>query len=128
MCQNNKISVVINTYNEEKSLAEILEYVKDFDEVLVCDMESSDKTVEIARKYGCNIVSFPKDGCSIVEPARDFAIHSAKYQWVLVVDADEIIPAALKKYLYEYIKDDGCGDALLIPRKNYVMNKYVENS
>lgn len=40
----NKISVVINTYNAEKFLAEVLESVKGFDEILVCDMESTDHT------------------------------------------------------------------------------------
>ena len=125
---DNKISVVINTYNEESSLPEILEYVKDFDEILVCDMESTDKTVEIAEDFGCRVITFPKKNYNIVEPAREFAIHSAKYPWVLVVDADEIVTAELKKYLYNYIKQDNCADALLIPRKNYVMNLFVKNS
>ena len=54
-----RISVVINTYNAEKFLAQVLESVKDFDEVVVCDMESTDRTLEIARQYGCKIVTFP---------------------------------------------------------------------
>ncbi|MBQ5705156.1 MAG: glycosyltransferase, partial [Bacteroidaceae bacterium] len=53
------ISVVINTYNASKHLTEVLETVKDFDEVLICDMESTDNTLEIAEKYGCRIVTFP---------------------------------------------------------------------
>ena len=128
MIVENKISVVINTYNEENSLAEILEYVKDFDEILVCDMESTDKTVSIAESFGCRVVTFPKGDCNIVEPARDFAIHSAKYPWVLVVDADEIIPAKLKDYLYNYIQSENPADGLLIARKNYVMNRFFKNS
>ena len=124
----NKISVVINTYNEEKNLAEILEYVKDFDEVLVCDMESTDKTVEIAKQYGCRVVIFPKGDINIVEPARDFAIHSAKYKWVLLVDADEIITPELKEYLYQYIKGDNPAEGLFVARKNYEMNLFVKNS
>ncbi len=125
---DNKISVVINTYNEESSLPEILEYVKDFDEILVCDMESTDKTVEIAREKGCRVISYPKGNLTIAEPARDFAIHSATYPWVLTVDADEIIPVALKQYLYDYIKGENCADGLMIPRRNFVMNIFVKNS
>lgn len=45
---NNKISVVINTYNAERHLAEVLDSVKDFDEIVVCDMESTDHTRDIA--------------------------------------------------------------------------------
>ena len=55
-----KISVVINTYNAEAKLAKVLDTVKDFDEVVICDMESTDSTLEIARKYNCKIVTFPK--------------------------------------------------------------------
>ena len=57
MNDENKISVVINTYNAERDLEQVLEAVKDFDEVLVCDMESTDNTLNIARKHGCRIVT-----------------------------------------------------------------------
>ena len=124
----NKISVVINTYNEESSLPEILEHVKDFDEILVCDMESTDNTVKIAETAGCHVVTFPKGEINIVEPARDFAIHKAAHEWVLVVDADEIVTDELRQYLYDYIQKPECADALLIPRKNYVMNIFMRNS
>ena len=45
MNETNKISIVINTYNAEKYLQQVLDSVKDFDEVVVCDMESTDHTV-----------------------------------------------------------------------------------
>ena len=54
-------------------------------------MESTDNTVEIAQKYGCKVVTYPKGNCVSAEPARNFAIRSASNYWVLVVDADEII-------------------------------------
>ena len=68
----NKISVVINTYNAERQLAEVLESVKNFDEVLICDMESTDSTLEIAARFGCHVVTFPKGDCVSAEPARTF--------------------------------------------------------
>ena len=77
MNQENKISVVINTYNAERDLEQVLKAVKDFDEVLICDMESTDATLDIARKYGCRIVTFPKANHKSAEPARTFAIQSA---------------------------------------------------
>ena len=86
----NKISVVINTYNAEQHLAAVLESVKDFDEVLICDMESTDTTLDIARQYGCRIITFERKQYNIVEPAREYAIHEAKHEWVLVVDAISI--------------------------------------
>lgn len=119
------ISVVINTYNAEKFLPEVLESVKGFDEVLICDMESTDRTLEIAANYGCRIVTFPRKKYNIVEPARDFAIHQAACPWVLVVDADEIVPAELKDYLYSVIADPHCPAGIYIPRKNYFMGKFM---
>ena len=95
------ISIVINTYNAGEQIVPTLESVKDFDEVVVCDMESTDNTVEIAQQYGCRVVTFPTEGHNICEPARDFAIHSARNEWVLVVDADEVVPSSLKNILQE---------------------------
>lgn len=115
------ISVVINTYNAERLLAKVLEAVKGFDETVVCDMESSDRTVEIAKQYGCKVVTFPKADHKSAEPARTFAIQSASYDWVLVVDADEIVTPQLRDYLYERISQPDCPAGLYIPRKGYFM-------
>ena len=46
---NQQISVVINTYNASKYLARVLDTVKSFDEIVVCDMESTDNTIAIAH-------------------------------------------------------------------------------
>lgn len=127
MNEANKISVVINTYNAEKHLQKVLEAVKEFDEVLVCDMESTDGTLDIAREYGCRIITFPKNGVSIVEPAREFAIREAANEWVLVVDADEIVTPQLKDYLYRRIGEADCPDGIAIPRKNYFMGRFMHS-
>ncbi|MGI6224530.1 MAG: glycosyltransferase family 2 protein [Prevotella sp.] len=119
----NKISVVINTYNAEEFLARVLDSVKDFDEILVCDMESTDNTVEIARQYGCKVVTFPKKDYVCAEPARTFAIKSSQGPWVLVVDADELVTPELHDYLYRRIESDDCPDGLWIPRRDRIMNK-----
>ena len=60
MNEASKISVVINTYNAEQHLQRVIDAVKDFDEVLVCDMESTDRTVSIAKENGCRVVTFAK--------------------------------------------------------------------
>ena len=118
------ISVVINTYNAEKHLAQVLDAVKDFDEVVVCDMESTDSTLDIARKYGCRITTFPKGNITIVEPARNFAIQQATHEWVLVVDADEIITPELREYLYNRIEQADCPTGMFISRHNMYVGKY----
>ena len=122
---NNKISVVINTYNASKHLARVLDSVKDFDEIVICDMESTDDTREIAERYGCKVVTFPKGDLQICEPARQTAIDAASCKWVLVVDADELVTPQLKDYLYESIAREDAPKGLWIPRKNYFMGRFM---
>jgi glycosyltransferase involved in cell wall biosynthesis len=128
MNEENKISVVINTWNAEKHLNQVLESVKDFDEVLICDMESTDSTLSIARSHNCRIVTFPKREHTIVEPAREYAIHEASNKWVLVIDADEIVTPQLRTYLYFQIALPQCPSGIAIPRKNYFMGRFLHSA
>lgn len=122
------ISVVINTYNEAKNLPGCLEALSGFDEIVVCDMESTDDTREIAQSFGCKVVTFPKGNHTICEPARNMAIQSASNPWVLVIDADEKVTPELRDYLYDFIKNPGEIAGLFIPRKNYVMHRFRRSS
>lgn len=128
MNDDNKISVVINTYNAERHLQQVIDAAKGFDEIVVCDMESTDNTVNIAHNNGCRVVTFEKRDYNIVEPARQFAIESATFSWVLVLDADEIVSKKLKVYLYEHISKPDCEEGVAIPRKNYFMGKFMHAS
>ncbi len=123
-----QISVVINTYNAEQYLEQVLKSVKDFDQIVICDMESTDSTLDIAKKYGCDIFTFPRGKYRIVEPARNFAISKAKYPYVLVVDADELVTIELKNYLYRVIEQPNPPQGLFIQRKNKFMSAYFGNS
>lgn len=118
-----KISVVIHTYNSERFLKRVLESVKEFDEIVICDMYSTDRTLEIAREYNCKIVFFEKHPHA--EPARNFANHSASHEWVLVVDSDEVVPEALRRYLYKRILEPDCPGGLWIPHKNYFFGRFM---
>src|SRR5574344_2038981 len=55
MLEKQKISVVINTYNAERMLETTLKSVQKADEIIICDMYSTDKTIEIAEKFGCKV-------------------------------------------------------------------------
>ena len=127
MNEEQKISVVINTYNAKQHLEKVLESVKEFDEVVVCDMESTDNTIEIAERYGCRIVTFPKANHKSAEPARTFAIQSASNKWVFVVDADELVTPELRETLYQKIKEPNCPAGYYIPRQNMFMGMFVRD-
>ena len=127
MSEDNKISVIINTYNAEQHLRKVLDSVKDFDEVVVCDMESTDHTLEIAKEYGCKIVTFPKENHTCCDPARTFAIQSASNKWAFVVDADEIVTPELREELYQIIQQPNCAAGYYIPRQNMFMSMFVRD-
>lgn len=122
------ISVVINTLNAEKYLEECLESVKSFDEIILCDMYSTDNTIQIAKKWECKIVYHEKVG--YVEPARNFAISQATGDWIFVVDADEIIPEKLASFLKDFTKEQGENNfqytTVAILRKNWFFGKFVQ--
>lgn len=122
---DNKISVVINTLNEEKNIERAIASVRWADEVIVCDMYSEDSTASLAKRMGARVVFHKKEG--YVEPARNFAINEAKYGWILVLDADEEIPAALAT---ELKKISGQDDVFCveIPRKNMIFGKWMRAS
>ena len=125
MNDTKKISVVINTYNAERHLLQVINAAKGFDEIVVCDMESTDNTLAIAKSMGCRVVTFEKKDYNIVEPARQFAIEQAAFPWVLVLDADEIVSEELRTYLYNHISEPVCAEGVAIPRKNYFMGKFM---
>ena len=101
------ISVVINTLNEESDIGDCIDSVKGLaDEIVVCDMDSDDRTVQIARERGARIVGHSRVG--FVEPARKFAVSSARREWVLVLDADERMTDLLATRLKEVVQEDAC--------------------
>jgi len=123
---NPKITVVIHTYNAAAHLDRVLRAVSAFDEILVADMESTDNTGEIARSHGARVITYPKLNYSIPEPYRQKAIDAASGNWILVVDADEIVPAALRDYLLgEIARDPATPRAFRIPRRNFFMGRQI---
>lgn len=122
-----KISVVIQTYNAEEHLDAVLRSVKDFDEVIVADMESTDSTLDIARRHGARVVVYPRGEHRICEAYRERAVHEASHPWVLVVDADELVTTALREFLYDDIRRNPEPHSWRIPRKNHFMGHWMRS-
>lgn len=98
----NKISIAIATYNEENFIDDCLGSVgKLADEIIVVDGNSTDKTVEIAKKYGAKIVI--TDNHQIFHINKQKAIDLATGDWVLQLDADERVSKELSKEIIKII-------------------------
>ncbi len=120
------ISAVINTKNAEKTLERTLKSLAFVDEIIVADMASSDQTREIALKYTDTVISVPD--AQYVEPARNTAIDAASGEWILLIDADEVVSDTLAKHLGELSSASNDTSAYVMARKNIVFDHWLEHS
>src|SRR5687768_14970041 len=98
-----KLSVVLATYNEESNIGDCLESIKDIaDEIIIVDGSSTDKTVEIAKKYNAKVSL--TDNPLIFHINKQKALEQAKNTWILQLDADERITSALSKEIMKVVE------------------------
>ena len=88
------VSCVIITLNEEENLADCLESVRRCNEIILVDSGSTDKTIEIAEKFGAKI--FTKELKGFGEQKR-YAVSLASNDWVFSIDADEVVTDGLRR-------------------------------
>ena len=120
------VTGIVHTKNEERDIARALRSLRPLcDELLVVDMNSSDRTVEIARSQGARILSVPDFG--YVEPAWALALESVTTEWVMRIDADEIVPVELARRLREIVQEDE-GDLALIGRTNFMFGDAIQGT
>lgn len=120
---NEKISVTLTTWNEAPNIRNCLESVRWADEIIVVDMYSDDNTVEIAREYTDKVFFFENSG--YVEPSRQFAVNQTTNEWILVMDADEMIPRNLRDRLRKIVDEDAA-DVVYLFRHNYFFGHLME--
>jgi glycosyltransferase involved in cell wall biosynthesis len=89
-----RVSAVVITRNEERDIVRTLDALAFADEVLVVDSLSTDRTAEICAARGARVVSRPFHGYGA---QKRFAVSLATHDWVLCVDADEVVDAELAR-------------------------------
>ena len=93
------VCVVIPVRNEEKNLAECLSRLEKFERVVVLDSNSTDRTIEIARKAGVEVQQFSWNG-EYPKKRNWFLIeHPPEQPWVFFLDADEYVSEEFCKEL-----------------------------
>lgn len=102
------VTVVIPVKNEEKNLPSCLDLLKDFDEVIVVDSNSTDRTPQIVTEYGRTLVNFSWNGC--FPKKRNWTLRNVpiRNEWVLFLDADEFVTDAFLEQLKKTIADTDC--------------------
>src|SRR5947209_7174874 len=97
-----KLSVILATFNEEKNLTDCLSSIKDFaDEIVIVDGSSTDKTLEIAKKFGAKVLV--TDNPPIFHINKQKALDMATGEWILQLDADERVSKELREEIKKII-------------------------
>lgn len=119
-----KLSVALATYNEEENLARCLETVKNFaDEIVIVDGTSTDRTVEIAKKYNARVIV--RENPKIFHINKQIAIDECRGDWILQLDADEHVPSEMKEEIRQIIAGESIYNGYWIPRKNYFLGRFL---
>ena len=111
------ISAVILAKNEQSRIEKCLASISWADEILVIDNGSTDKTEVIAKRLGAKVVEATGHDFSQL---RNLGKEKANGEWILYIDADEIVPDALHREILEHIKSERLV-AFYIRRKNYYL-------
>jgi glycosyltransferase involved in cell wall biosynthesis len=131
------ISAIVITLNEESNIGECLEALKWCEEIIVVDSNSSDKTVEIAKKFTEKII---KTDETRFGRKRNIGIEAASNDWILWVDADERVSPELREEIeriLEKTENNPLGPPLLrgnegltgylIKRQTFFLGKFIRH-
>lgn len=121
-----KLSVTIIAFNEEKDLSRAITSVRGLaDEVVVVvDSKTIDKTKEVAEHLGAR--TFVREFDTFANQ-KNFAARLAKGDWILPLDADEIVSKELADEIKDAVKSDEF-DAYLIPRRNFLLGAEIKHT
>ncbi len=120
------LSVVILVKNEEERLANTLESVRWADEIIVVDDQSTDRTVEIARRFTDKV--FTGREKKNEGQYRNWSYTLAKNLWVLSLDADEVVTPELKDEIVRILSQSPKENGFTIPRRNFIGKCWIKNS
>jgi len=121
-----RLSVALATLNEERSLGNCLDSVKGLaDEVVVVDGLSSDRTVEIAKFFGAKVIV--TDNKPIFHINKQQAIDECQGEWILQLDADEVVTPELAEEIRQVVeKDTDSPAAYWIKRKKMFLGRWIK--
>lgn len=120
------LSVVVITKNEQDNIQKCLGSVYGWaDEIVIVDDLSTDKTVELVQQFADKIFERRMD---IEGIHRNWAYSQARNEWVLSLDADEIVTEELKQEISKTLETNTKFNAFSIPLRNFIGDYWVRYS
>lgn len=118
------LTAYIMTKNEEHCVARCIQALSWCPNIVVADTGSSDKTKDIAKSLGCDVIEVPFDGFGTT---RNRILEHIASDWVLCFDADEVCTPELAKEIQETLKNPSAS-AYLANRLTFLLGKPVLHS
>ena len=118
------LSIAIITHNEEQNIGRCLESVKWADEIVVVDSGSVDKTKEICLSYKCK---FTESSWLGFGKTKQLAVANTTNNWVLSLDADEVITPLLKEEIASILKTEPVCGGYRIKRDSFYLGKIIRH-
>lgn len=111
------VSVYLVVMNEEKNIRRVLDSLKGFEDIVIVDSGSHDRTLEIAREYTQRIYHKDWNGMAAQkEYAKSLCVHD----WVLNLDADEQLTSQLRKQIEQIVLLGDCNGANIPIREHFM--------
>jgi len=120
------LSIALAVYNEESTLADCLESIKNIaTEIIIVDGNSTDNTVNIAHQFGATVISETNKKNFHIN--KQIAIDACKSPWILQLDADERVSSMLAKEITRIVSADPTTQpsAYRLNRRNYFLGRWM---
>lgn len=114
------ISAVMITYNEERIIANALKQLAWCDEIIIVDSYSTDNTLELCHEFGCKVFTRKFEGYG---NQKKFAVAQAKNDWVICIDADEVLTDKLIDEILSIDLDNTPYAGFSFPMNMFFLNK-----
>lgn len=119
-----KLSAALATFNEEENIIDCLQSLKDLaDEIVVVDGSSSDRTKELASRFGVKVIKTTNKPMFHIN--KNLAIKNCQGDWILLMDADERISPELAKEVKQTISKNPPENGFWINRRNWFLGGFL---
>jgi len=119
----NALTAVVITYNEESNIEDCLQSLTVADEIIIVDSNSSDKTVELAKKYTEKIFVVDWKGYAA---AKNYGIDRSSNDWILSIDADERLSDELVNSIQKLKSQKPSAAGFTIPRRTWYLKRWIK--
>ena len=120
-----KLTAIIPTKNEAHNIVEAIQSVNFADEIIIVDSFSTDETLNLAKPRVTKVIQREYENSA---SQKNWAIPQAKYDWILILDADERITQSLREEIQQVLSNNPKESGFWIYRNNHFMGKKVRFS